>query len=63
MGKEAPMPIDPVCKMRIAISEAAASYDYHSMPVYFCSLECLREFEKDPDKYIHGMSDEEQVAS
>jgi P-type Cu+ transporter len=57
------MPIDPVCKMRVAISEAAASYDYHSQPVYFCSLECLREFEKDPDKYMHGMSDEERIAS
>lgn len=57
------MPVDPVCKMRIAISDAAASYDYHSMPVYFCCLECLQKFEKDPDKYIHGMSDEEQIAS
>lgn len=57
------MPIDPVCKMRVAISEAAASYDYHSEPVYFCSLECLREFEKDPDKYMRNMSDEERIAS
>ncbi len=57
------MPIDPVCKMHVDISEAAASYDYHAMPVYFCSLACLEEFEKDPDKYMRNMSDEEQIAS
>jgi YHS domain-containing protein len=57
------MPIDPVCKMHVDISDCAASYDYHAMPVYFCSLVCLREFEKDPDRYMRNMSDEEQIAS
>ncbi len=57
------MPIDPVCKMHVDISEAAASHDYHAEPVYFCSVECLREFEKDPDRYIRNMSDEERIAS
>jgi YHS domain-containing protein len=57
------MPIDPVCKMHVNVSDAAASYDYHSETVYFCSVECEKEFEKDPDLYMGGMSDEEQVAS
>ena len=57
------MPIDPVCKMHVDIFEAAASHDYHAEPVYFCSLQCLREFEKDPDRYMHKMSDEERIAS
>lgn len=57
------MPIDPVCKKHIDISSAAASYDYHAMAVYFCSVECEKEFEHDPDKYMHGMSDEEQMSA
>lgn len=57
------MPVDPVCKMHIDIPTAAASHDYHSETVYFCSLDCLREFEKDPEKYMGGMSDEELIAS
>ena len=57
------MPIDPVCKAHVNIATAAASYDYHSEPVYFCSVECEKKFEKDPDGYMHGMSDEEQIAS
>ncbi|HWG49469.1 MAG TPA: YHS domain-containing protein [Candidatus Acidoferrales bacterium] len=57
------MPIDPVCKMHVNIPEAAASHDYHNETVYFCSVECEKEFEKDPDGYMHGMSDEEQIAS
>ena len=42
------MPIDPVCKMEISIADAAASHDYHAETLYFCSIECLREFERDP---------------
>jgi P-type Cu+ transporter len=57
------MPIDPVCKKHVDLAHAAASFDYHSMPVYFCSADCEREFEKDPDKYMHGMSDDEQIAA
>lgn len=57
------MPIDPVCKMHVNVSDAAASYDFHSETVYFCSVECEKKFEKDPELYMHGMSDEEQVAS
>jgi YHS domain-containing protein len=57
------MPIDPVCKMHVSIPNAAASLDYHSETVYFCSVECEKKFEKDPDGYMHGMSDEEQIAS
>jgi YHS domain-containing protein len=57
------MPIDPVCKMHVDIAEAAASYDYHSETFYFCSLACWKVFERDPDKYVHNMSDDERIAS
>jgi P-type Cu+ transporter len=57
------MPIDPVCKMHVDITSAAASQDYHSETLYFCSLDCKKAFEKDPEKYMGGMSDEELIAS
>jgi YHS domain-containing protein len=57
------MPIDPVCKMRVDISDAAASFDFHSWTVYFCSIDCEKAFEKDPEKYMRDMSDEERIAS
>ncbi|HEX2330802.1 MAG TPA: YHS domain-containing protein [Candidatus Angelobacter sp.] len=57
------MPIDPVCKMDINIADAAASHDYHSETVYFCSLECKNKFEADPGRYMDDMTDEEQIAS
>ena len=57
------MPIDPVCKMHVNISDAAASLDFHGETVYFCSVDCEKKFEKDPQGYMDGMSDEEQIAS
>lgn len=57
------MPIDPVCKMHVEMSDAAGSHDYHGEIVYFCSLDCQKEFERDPAKYMGGMSDEELIAS
>ena len=57
------MPIDPVCKMEISIADAAASLDYGPETLYFCSLDCQREFERDPGTYMDDMGDEERVAS
>jgi Cu+-exporting ATPase len=54
------MPIDPVCKMEIAISDAAASHDHHAETLYFCSIDCLHKFERDPAKYLDQMTDEER---
>ena len=56
------MPIDPVCKMQVRIADAAASHDYQSETVYFCSIECQKKFEKDPEGYMLDMSDEERMA-
>lgn len=56
------MPIDPVCKMNIKMADAAGSHDYHSETVYFCSLTCLKKFEKDPEGYMRDLTDEERMA-
>ena len=52
------MPIDPVCKMEVSIADAAASHDFHGETLYFCSIECLHKFERDPAVYMDDMSDE-----
>jgi P-type Cu+ transporter len=56
------MPIDPVCKMEVSIADAAASHDFHGETLYFCSIECLHKFERDPAVYMDDMSDEERIA-
>lgn len=56
------MPIDPVCKRHVEIADAAASFDYHSWTVYFCSLECWKKFENDPEGHMYTVSDEELIA-
>jgi YHS domain-containing protein len=56
------MPIDPVCKMEISVADAAASQEYQSETIYFCSLDCLQVFERDPGSYMDDMFDEERIA-
>ncbi len=56
------MPIDPVCKMEISVADAAASQKYQSETVYFCSLDCQEEFDRDPGNYMDDMFDEERIA-
>ncbi|HLW51864.1 MAG TPA: YHS domain-containing protein [Candidatus Angelobacter sp.] len=56
------MPIDPVCKKRVDIGHAAASFDYHAETVYFCSLDCEKKFEKDPEGYMRRVGEEDSAA-
>jgi YHS domain-containing protein len=56
------MPIDPVCKMEVSVADAAASQEYQSETIYFCSLDCQQEFERDPGSYMDDMFDEERIA-
>jgi YHS domain-containing protein len=57
------MPIDPVCKMEISVADAAASQQYQSETIYFCSLDCQRKFDKNPGSYMDDMFDDERAAS
>jgi len=42
---------DPVCGGMVDISAAAGSVTYASQEVYFCSDECRRTFEADPERF------------
>jgi len=45
------MAIDPVCKMEVEESKAAANSEYKGKKYYFCSVGCKKTFDQNPDRY------------
>ncbi len=45
---------DPVCKMQIEASKAAATSSYQGQTYYFCAAGCKKAFDQEPDKYLTG---------
>lgn len=43
---------DPVCKMTVDETTAAATTGYKGKTYYFCAAGCKAAFEKEPDKYV-----------
>jgi len=48
------MAIDPVCKMEVEESQAAASSEYKGQKYYFCAVGCKKAFDQNPEKYLTG---------
>ncbi len=48
------MATDPVCKMEVKESEAAATSEYKGKKYYFCAPACKKAFDQDPEKYLAG---------
>ena len=46
------MAIDPVCKMEVEESQAAASSEYKGKKYYFCAVGCKKAFDQSPEKYL-----------
>jgi len=46
------MATDPVCKMEVKESEAAATSEYKGKKYYFCALACKKAFDQNPEKYV-----------
>jgi Cu+-exporting ATPase len=46
------MGLDPVCGMDVNPASAAAQSQYGEQAFYFCSAECKREFDANPERYI-----------
>jgi len=44
--------IDPVCKMKVDPSKAAAKSEYNGKTYYFCALGCKKMFDKNPGRYL-----------
>ena len=45
------MAIDPVCKMQVEETKAAATSQYQGKTYYFCSTECKKAFDREPQEY------------
>jgi YHS domain-containing protein len=43
--------IDPVCGMRVDKKNAAGKSKREGQKYYFCSTQCNKEFDNDPDRY------------
>ena len=48
------MATDPVCKMEVEESKAAATSEYEGKKYYFCALGCKKAFDQNPEKYLTG---------
>ena len=48
----AKMAIDPVCKMEVEESGAAATSEYKGKTYYFCAAGCKKAFDENPEKYL-----------
>jgi Cu+-exporting ATPase len=47
---------DVVCGMEVREDRAAATSDYEGRKYYFCSEQCKREFDRNPEKYLRPES-------
>lgn len=43
---------DPVCQMDVEESSAPARSEYRGETFYFCSEDCKKRFEADPERYV-----------
>ncbi len=50
---------DPVCGMMLESGTAAGQSTFRDKTYYFCSEECLRQFEADPERYVRAGSAKE----
>jgi len=46
------MAIDPVCKMEVKESDAAAISEYKGKKYYFCAVACKKAFDQNPEQYL-----------
>jgi Cu+-exporting ATPase len=46
------MAVDPVCKMTVEPTKAAAQSTHRGQTYYFCAVGCKQAFDKEPEKYL-----------
>ncbi len=47
---------DPVCGMRVEEKESEFQTQFAGKKYFFCSEECRKEFENQPDEYIEAVA-------
>ncbi len=57
--------VDPVCRMDVNETEAAATSMFKGPTYYFCAVMCRDRFAEDPEKFVNGqlMAEKPSVAS
>ncbi|HXH81762.1 MAG TPA: YHS domain-containing protein [Candidatus Tectomicrobia bacterium] len=45
------MATDPVCGMEVREQQAAGQAQHQGRTYYFCSTDCQRQFQNDPERY------------
>jgi YHS domain-containing protein len=45
---------DPVCGMTFESGEAAAQTTYKGVAYFFCSEDCRKTFEENPDEFVNS---------
>jgi YHS domain-containing protein len=50
--RRCPVAIDPVCKMQVEESKAAATSEYKGKRYYFCAMGCKKAFDQNPERYL-----------
>ena len=53
--------IDPVCGMTVTPEDAGGRSTYNGTTYLFCSDDCLKKFEADPERYLAGQSESRQA--
>ncbi len=51
---------DPVCGMEVDPQQAAGTSEYQGTTYSFCSADCKRQFEKDPERYVGQQAAQEK---
>lgn len=56
------MALDPVCRMQVDETKAAATAEHGGQRYYFCSQGCKEKFEQDPKRYVKPLGQPEEHA-
>jgi len=48
---------DPVCGMEIKVNDSTLRFNFNDTEYYFCSSDCLKQFQNDPGKYAAESDD------
>lgn len=51
---------DPVCNMNVDEEQARYTSTYQGKTWYFCSADCKKAFELDPEKYVAEKNKEQE---
>jgi YHS domain-containing protein len=52
LGKKRVKHVDPVCGMTVEEGTQAGTLEHQGVRYYFCSVNCMSSFQRDPTPYV-----------